>query len=343
MSRHNPLRNTLTYLYRRNRWMFDPSFYFSRLSSATKTPIHIDRPIFLLGVQGGGLTLISRILRRHEDVVSVSGSSDYWWGADEMQNVFWSVLPADLAGIKYRYPDRTGFTKPRGWLYAIDALLPYYRKTAHDATPKLQQEFTHPIRWSLRRFGRATKHPRFTDKSQVFTLKILLIEKLIRDAGSAPKFVLITRNPYALCYRSVKLPDEAPELKAISQQQGFNTALDYAAQHWANSMKTALEDGKKVKHFYIMSFEDFLKKPEQQLKQLCNFLELSNHSITAMLPREHHHIGLGLRPGNESKWYPLRADVNGRYLGELTQEHIDIVARHCESIADGLGYKRPRV
>jgi len=59
----------------------------------------IDRPIFLLGVQGGGLTLVARMLRRHPYAVSVTGNSTYWAGPDEMQNVMGPYLPGELTGV----------------------------------------------------------------------------------------------------------------------------------------------------------------------------------------------------------------------------------------------------
>jgi len=82
--------NLLWYLWKRNNWMLNPRSWFGRFEEA-----EIDRPIFLLGVQGGGLTLLSRMLRRHPQVVSVSGNHRYWSGADESAG-------ADFAPGAYR-------------------------------------------------------------------------------------------------------------------------------------------------------------------------------------------------------------------------------------------------
>lgn len=43
--------NLLWYVWRRNNWMLDPRSWFGRFEEA-----RIDRPIFLLGVQGEGVT-----------------------------------------------------------------------------------------------------------------------------------------------------------------------------------------------------------------------------------------------------------------------------------------------
>jgi hypothetical protein len=47
-----------------------------------RTPL--DGPIFVLGMQGGGTTLVARCLLRHPSVVSMSGGSDYWVATDEL-------------------------------------------------------------------------------------------------------------------------------------------------------------------------------------------------------------------------------------------------------------------
>ena len=326
------LLDTAVYAYKRNGWMLDRSRNKQRDAASV-----INKPIFLLGVQGGGLTFVSRVLRRHSDVVSVTGDSSYWWGADEMQNVLWKALPVEFAGIKHRYPDDTDFTKPRGWLYAVDELLQYYQKSARDATPALAQTFQQILAWQISRHGRKIAHPRFTDKSQVFTVKIPFIEEILKD--SDPHFILVTRNPYALCYRSVIKPGEAPELKALVQERGHDAALKYAAQHWASSMKIARQDGKKAKNFITVSFEEFLQHPEKELQKICRFADLEYNKN--MLPQSSDKIGLGSRPGHKEKWYPIRPQVNDRYLAQITQQDIDIIAKECEGIAKKFGYNKP--
>ena len=91
--------NFLCYLWRRNKWMLYLYFYFSRFED-----VSVDRPIFLLGVQGGGLTLVSRMLRRHPQVVSVSGNYRYWSGADEIHTVLGPILPPELTRTRYKVP-----------------------------------------------------------------------------------------------------------------------------------------------------------------------------------------------------------------------------------------------
>jgi len=94
MSRILSWANYLYYYWRRNNWFLYPRRFFDDYQD-----IEIDRPIFLVGNQGDGLTLVARMLRRHESVLSITGNHRYWSGADEMQNVMRCRLPRSLRVI----------------------------------------------------------------------------------------------------------------------------------------------------------------------------------------------------------------------------------------------------
>ena len=53
-------------------WEYKPLWTPRRLTTSLDE-IEIDRPIFVLGVQGGGLTLLTRMTRRNEDVLTIGG------------------------------------------------------------------------------------------------------------------------------------------------------------------------------------------------------------------------------------------------------------------------------
>jgi hypothetical protein len=61
--------------------------------------VEIDRPVSIVGLQGGGLTLISRILRRSQNTASVRGNSQTWYTNDEMQNELSLILPVDVTVV----------------------------------------------------------------------------------------------------------------------------------------------------------------------------------------------------------------------------------------------------
>jgi len=202
--------NMLYYAYKRNNWMFD----FSRFWNDFKG-IKIDRPIFFLGTHGGGLTLISRILRRNKRIVSVSGNYKYWSGADEMQSVLAPILPFEFSGIKYNIP-KSRFKNHTSWLYATHELINSYRMTEEDVTSELRKIFRKKLRWMINRHAIDKTKARFTDKSQTYTIRLSFINEILKDCN--PKFILVTRNPYAACYRA---PKKARGMKKIRKDFSY--------------------------------------------------------------------------------------------------------------------------
>ena len=320
------------YLWKRNNWMLDPRFYFYSYRD-----ISIDRPIFLIGNQGDGLTLVSRILRRHPDVISVTGNCNYWSGADEMQNVFGPALPAKLTGIRYKAPKHPILTPPRSWSYATDELLPAYRKTEEDANEELARSLKRIIRYLIGRYSLTRDQPaRFVDKSQVFTVRVSLINELLKEHD--PKFVLITRNPYASCYRAAL--GKAGDMKRYKKILPFEERLKLCAQHWSNSMKCVLEDeGRIDKKILHVRFEDLLAHPTENIKRICEFVELGFDED--MLPHPEHKIPLGTK--YRDRWYPMRPGVNDQYLKRLDRKAIEIIDDRCGELAMKFGYQKPRV
>lgn len=318
--------NQAWYLWKRNNWMLDPRFWLGAFNDAV-----IDRPIFLLRVQGGGLTHLSRMLRRHPGVVSVTGNYRYWSGADEMHTVFGPVLPAELTGTRYKVPaqDHPIYKPPRSWTYACDELLPYYRKTAEDANPRAKQTLERVIRYCVGRYGKGKA--RFVDKSQVYTVRVSLLHELLREYQ--PKFVLVVNNPCATCYRAAL--GKAQDMERLKGVLPFKARLEICAQHWANSVRCALED--KADDMLVVRFEDLLQEPKRELRRICEHIELNFRED--MLPAPHHKIPFGSR--FRDRWWPLSLDRTLHYIEKAAPEEIELINRRCRSIANDLGYKAP--
>lgn len=316
----------LTLLFARwNLWRVDPRRFWINAST-----IPIDRPIFLLGVQGGGLTLTARMLRRCPGVVSVTGDHTYWAGPDEMQNVMGAYLPAELTGLHHKKPLHPAYPE-RDWLYATDDLLPLYRRTAADASEELARQFKRAIRLPLAIFANNQAGARFVDKSQTFTVRLSLIQKLLKGCG--PRFILITRNPYAMCYRA------ALETTPVSQLPlPLEKRLELAAQHWANSFRCALEDAPETTHLMVIRFEDLLQEPEHWLREICAFAGLDFRP--SMLPAPGQSIPLGSTGSvsGDGKWYPLQPQVNRRYLKRLKPWMAEVIDRYVCNLAGQWDY-----
>ena len=111
-----------------------------------------------------------------------------------------------------------------------------------------------------------------------------------------------------------------------------------AAQHWANSMRCALEDGQEMEHFLVVRFEDVLRDPETWLRNICAFAGLT--FVPQMIPRPEDRIPIGSTGSSrgDHKWYPLRPQVNRPYLEALESWMIDLIDATIGDLATRWGY-----
>ena len=313
-------------LYRRDRWRWSLR---RRLPSVDRIPL--DRPIFFLGVQGGGETIVGRCLRRSSAVVCMSGNSGYWTGIDELGVVRnrMARLPRSLWGCKFRDDvDRPRFGSNHNSVYASDELLPVYRRTAEHADEAEGERYRRLLREHLAVYARDRMRARFLDKTHTNTLKIPLLAAYL--AGCEPFFVLVVRNPYSWCHRAVRR--KRPSYRV---EPGREEELRLAAEHWANSYRIALEDARSTPNVTVVRFEDFVADPEAMVRRLSAFVGLELEA--AMIPRPGDSFPFATLPGDR-KWYPLFPDP---WLAEVTEQEAAIVAEVCEPLATELGYDRP--
>lgn len=320
--------NTFIFYWKRNNWLINPRVYFANLDA-----FKINEPIFLLGNQGDGLTLLSRMLRRHHSIVSATGNASYWSGASEMQNVFEPILGYRLSGIRLNAPKHYRLKPPRSWSYACDDLISQYRKVENEATYEDSRRLKKAIRIAVAAHGKGIEKPRFVDKSQVFTVKVSFISKLLQDNN--PLFIYLTRNPYASIYRAAL--GKAGDMKRYSNFLSLKERFQICLEHWRNTAKAIEEDKEKVPRFKQVAFEHLLMRPEAVLRDICEFVGL-NYSEN-LLPQPHHKLPLGTR--YEERWYPLRPDVNNRYLNEIPKEYVCMIKEECGELAERYGYLPP--
>lgn len=313
-------------LYRRDRWRYSLR---RRLPGVDRVPL--DRPIFFLGVQGAGETIVGRCLRRNDAVVSMSGNSGYWTGIDELGVVRnrMARLPAALRGCKFRDDiEHPLFGPNHNSVYACNALLPFYRRTADDADEADGRRFRRLLREHLYVYARDPSHARFFDKTHTNTLKVPLLAAYLE--GCDPFFVFVVRNPYSWCHRAVRRKRPSYRVRLAPEEE-----LRLAAEHWSNSCRIALEDAQSVPNVTTVRFEDFVADPEPVVRGLCGFLGLDFDA--AMVPQPGQRFPFATLP-NDRKWHPLFPDP---YLAQVTEQEAELIASVCEPLATELGYDRP--
>ena len=231
-------------------WEYKPWWTPRRLTTPLEK-IEIDRPIFILGVQGGGLTLLTRMLHRDKRVVTIGGGRAYWTGNNEMDKQYIGQLPEDftLRSPNYQSPTfkrhMTGqeemhpiFGLERDWVYASSPLLAQYRKTAEDWTPPKAKRLKRAIKESICAYAPDTGQARFLDMSQTFSLKVPLLRRIFPDA----RFIVQTRNPYAVCLRAARDFRYSWVRKFEADPQTKLLKLKLVAEHWHNTFALAMRD-----------------------------------------------------------------------------------------------------
>lgn len=310
--------------YYRDRWRFS-----GRRRDRLVDCVPLDRPVFLLGTQGSGATLIGRCLRRNPHVVTVSGGRENWTGIDELGIVRnrMARLPASLWGSSFRHDiaDAT-FGASHNSVFACSELLPRYRGTAEDATAGAASRLQRLMREHVAVFSRQPERARFVDKTHAYTVKMPLLAALLEDAS--PLFVLVARNPYGAC--TWALERKPPSFGA---QIDADRRLRFIAEHWANAHRIALEDARLLGNTAVVRFEDFLADPAETVKALCVFAGLEFDP--GMLPAPGQTLPYATLPADR-KWYPLYGDDR---LGRASDTQLAIVDEHCRELAAHFGYE----
>ena len=301
--------------------------------------IPIDRPIFLLGVQGGGGTLIARTLYRHPQAVYAGGNSRFWAGIDEIHNCHHTIrdLPEELIHRSAQFHNLEGkldchpvFGYQRYWLYAVDELFPLYRRTADQANAVSRAGLERVVRKVIRAYAPDVRTARFVDMSQLYTIQAGYVAELLRD--TRPKFILLSRNPYATCARAVvKEYDVRGTRRTLSREE----RIRFAVEHWDNSLRTALADGASLSLPLLhVRYEDFLDDPQSVVRRMSEFAELEFDP--RQVPGPGQPLPLGSEP--DAKWYPLRRGENRLYLDEAGPDLIRTLNERSADLIARLGY-----
>jgi hypothetical protein len=311
---------TLYYYYRRNRWMLRPDLMNKKLDLTL-----IDRPIFITGLQGNGATFVSRVFRRIDNVVTLSGNSKYWSGADEMQSALSQYLPDKFSRLTFKTPYSPYFSKRRGWVYACNEQLPFYKFTDLDFDEKEANKFLKIIQ-GLILLNRTNKgQNRFLDKSQSYALKIPLLREVLKSTN--PKFIVIIRNPYVACYRAAVLKTGLSE-----NNLNINFKIRIAAEHWKNTVQTIIES--KGDDLVIYRIEDILQDFNQHLYDIAKFCELELKE--EHFPHKDDVIPYGSK--RKERWFPLKKEINSKYLSKIPEEGKRIIQEVCGDLINQFQY-----
>jgi len=292
--------NSIKYKHYKFRLIFNnPKKYISNYQNK-----NINNPIFLLGVSSGGLTIISRIIRKHPNIISASGDNNFFYFLDEINICYKKFVPKKLDIMRKGkfYREFYGIKKfISSTIINKNEFLNYSKK------------YLKLLNAILQVYSKNPKKDRIIDKSQNNSLNIKFLDYVFRDKN--PKYILIINNPYAVIAKSyLKLGNKSQKNLSIS------------IEHFKNIFTKCLRDLKLSKNkFLIVKFDDFLINPEKTMRLIFKFLNLSFNK--SYMPSNNDKFLVG-----DYKWYPIRKQTHMKYLKHLSKNDFKIINKKCSKI-----------
>ena len=317
----------IVWYYHRQKWIVNA--ILEKLVDITQdsdlAPV-FNKPIFMIGFQGAGETLLSRIIRRSPKVLAVSGGPKYWFGPDEMHTVLGPVLHARFTGQLHKVPRRDLYGRRRGWAYASRELLPYYKLDESDVNVQMEKNFIFALR-VINRFRDGLEN-RIFDKSKSYALKIPAIRKIL--SRSKPKFVAVLRDPFTLVYRAACI-----KTHLHLEKMPLGQRVEIAASHWNNTVHRIRKAQETYRDdIFVVKIEDCLSTWPDLIPRIFAHIELEFDE--SFLPSENDHIPWWAKRAD--RWFPVRREINNKYKAETPYWISKRVEKICGENATWANY-----
>jgi hypothetical protein len=187
---------------------------------------------------------------------------------------------------------------------ALDDTLSHYRYTSQDATRGLSEKLKYVLRRIVAAYALDIENVLFIDKSQLYTINVGFKNKLLE--GHDPFFVLVLRDPYAMCSRVTN------KYYLSGSKNGFSFSrsecLKLCSEHWRNSYACALRDFSEGANSILLRFEDLISELEATVAMLCARLSINFEGD--MLPSAHQKYTIYSRAASGYLLGPFRLSLS---------------------------------
>jgi hypothetical protein len=113
--------------------------------------------------------------------------------------------------------------------------------------------------------------------------------------------------------------------------------LQIASEHWRNTFACATEDLEDHEDTVWLRYEDLAQAPEEELRRVVEAIDVEYDPD--MIPRESHQLPFG--SSEPHKWFPIRADTNGKHLQHLDAGMASVIRETVGDVAERFGYCTP--
>lgn len=191
----------------------------------------------------------------------------------------------------------------RRWTEKIE----YFRLTEKDSQPdrtKLRHDWFNQIKNKMR--------PIVIEKSPPDTVR----SRWLQEIFGSTYFIGMVRNGYAVA-------EGVARRKKVDIFEG--------ARHWINANSIMIQDAKYLKNFKLIKYEDFVRNPEQVIKDLLDFIGADSNLFHFDVKERLHIHNIN---GQRSEIY----DFNQKSIARIPPNVLKELSTEIEPMMEKLGY-----
>lgn len=266
-----------------------------------------DNPVFIIGRQYSGNTMLTRCLGQIPEVYSAAaGEGTFFEHQDRLE-----TKPAHKrVEVTLSHVEKSGVEIPSG---AHSEVRRYMRADDTDEGQTAGQMYARCMDWIARQHG-ATRW------AQKATSYIFYVDD-IRECFPEVRFLFSVRNPF----------DLAASMKRRGQWRG----VPRMAYGWNKGVRLARRWAQRhPKNLSLIRYEDLVGTPRREMEEICGFCDLTFHEACLQVP----HVNRSESPYNQSSSQEgIQSSRVGYYEQTLTEDEIKVVGMLIENeLVEGL-------
>ncbi|MCF6222628.1 MAG: sulfotransferase [Flavobacteriaceae bacterium] len=281
-------------------------------------------PFFILGNPRSGTSLFRLMLNSHPNVVVPPESGFLQWWYSKYKN--WSIRDSqNIEFVKIFIKDILSSKKIEDW--KLDSKM--VEENIFKFQPSNYGELSSLIYYS---YKNNSDIKLIGDKNNYYIHYLSTLDSIYPTS----KYIHLIRDgrDVACSYKKIKTLDTNSLYKP-----NLNTGIQKIALEWKtniNGIDTFLENKKAVK----IRYEDLLLNPEEELKKVCNFLEISFHKqMLDFFKSEFNDEPLSTRDWKMKTFEPLDKSNFGKYKNILSDKEIVLFNKVNQNLLSMYGYE----
>jgi glycosyltransferase involved in cell wall biosynthesis len=284
-------------------------------------------PIFIIGAERSGTTLLRLMLTAHPDIC-IPPESLFFVALESKYGAAPDLLPQVEDFLNDLYNNNFH----RFWEWNVDPKLllnnwkSYHQLSYTQAVETVYQTYCQQFDPAASIWG---------DKNPFHIYQLGKIKRYFPGV----KVILIVRD-FRACYSSVKKL-VAKEQERGEVWQGIKT-IGGLTHQWNQVVKIIEKYHQKWEQFYLVSYEDLVREPSAQLAKICKWVGVDFQE--SMLQFYQKNAELGLVPVNQMVWHPntlepIGSDRINAWQDELSVTELETIELMNWKNLEKLGYK----